>query len=126
MALDIPAIAQAGIDKAWATAASVLKSCVVKQGPTPAYNPLTDTTTTTWASATTVKGLFYAPKSEEVPSSLQTAYIENRMVMLLLRSSDLPSFVAINDTVELGTTVWHVTSVYRDPSEKITILTLIR
>ena len=48
------------------------------------------------------------------------------MVMLLLRSSDLPSFVAINDTVELGTTVWHVTSVYRDPSEKITILILIR
>lgn len=126
MALDIPAIAQASIDKAWETADSVLKSCTVKQGPTPAYNPATDLTVTTWSNSTAVKGLFYAPKTEEVPSALQTAYVENRMVMLLLRSSDLPAFVAINDTVEVGSAVWHVTSVFRDPSDKVTILTLIR
>jgi hypothetical protein len=126
MALDIPSLAQASLDKAWETAASVLKTCVVKQAPTTAYNPLTDATTTTWASTTTIKGLFYAPRIEEVPAASQTAFVENRMVMLLVRSSDMPSFVAINDVVEQGTTVWNVQSVFRDPSDKVTILTLQR
>jgi hypothetical protein len=126
MALDIPSLAQASLDKAWETAASVLKTCVVKQTPTTVYNPLTDATTTTWASTTTIKGLFYAPRIEEVPAASQTAFVENRMVMLLVRSSDMPSFVAINDVVEQGTTVWNVQSVFRDPSDKVTILTLQR
>ena len=126
MALDIPSLAQASLDKAWETAASVLKACVVKQTPTTVYNPLTDATTTIWASTTTIKGLFYAPRIEEVPAASQTAFVENRMVMLLVRSSDMPSFVAINDVVEQGTTVWNVQSVFRDPSDKVTILTLQR
>jgi hypothetical protein len=126
MAIDIPQIAQGAIDKAWDAAASVLKSVTIKQGPTVVYNAVTDVSATTWAATTTVKGLLYAPKLEEVDAASMDAFVQSRMVMLLVRSTDLPSFVATNDIVEVGTVVWQIKSVFRDPSERVTILTLLR
>ena len=126
MAIDIPKLAQAALDKAWAASDSVLKSVTIKQGPTVVYNAATDLTTTTWAATTTIKGLLYAPKMEEVDASSMDAYVQSRMVMLMVRSTDLPSFVATNDIVEVGAVVWQIKSVFRDPSERVTILTLLR
>lgn len=127
MPLDIPTIANNALTTAWNVASSVLKAVVVKQGPTPSFNATTDVTTTVWATTTTgKKGLPFAPKLEEIETGDHDAFVQGRMVKMLLRTDDFPSPIAVDDVVTYGGHDWQVKSTFQDPSEKVTILMLLR
>lgn len=125
--MDIPSIAGGALDTAWTVADSVLKAVTVKQGPTPSFDPTTDVTTTTWATTTTgKKGLPYAPKLEEIETGDHDAFVQGRMVKMLLRSVDFPAAIAVDDIVTYAGYDWQIKSTFQDPSEKVTILMLLR
>lgn len=129
MAINIPAIARRAAGIARTKALTALTTVIVRTGPTDAYNPTTDVTTTTWANQDTIPGLLYAVTLEEIdgtdPEEIN-AVITGRAKKLLLWYSDLSATPTQRSTVLIGSEVWEVKSVEPDPTEAIFILQLRR
>lgn len=128
MALDIPAIAAAGVNQAWAAAASVLTACTLRTEPTPTLDTTTDEETITWEDETALTALIYGveqaekdgPSGDKGPDIAYTG-------KALLRASDTAGLVIdhrsqLND----GTNEWLVSLVEIPPGDAIQILHLHR
>lgn len=129
MALNIPAIAAKAAATAFRIAASATTSVVVKQVPTATYDAATDVTAVVYAATTTIPGILYELKQEELepgnPNEM-TAFLEGRAKKLLILASDLAAAPTNDSRVEIAGVGWDVKSVTPDPVSAIYILQIRR
>lgn len=130
MSADIPLIARRGVDAAWRAVASVLSEVTFRDDPTSAYDPATDTTSTTWgvsiATASgggALKAFLWDDKDLEQDAGAegQTA---GKMKKAMLRAVDLPAKPSTLAELVEGSTVWKVIEADAPPGNGIYILTI--
>lgn len=130
MPLNIPSLAARGVNLAWSVGSTALTPVIVRNTPTPTYDPAADTTTTTWGETITGKsGLLYDVQANEVPAgndAEMSAVLEGRAKKLLLRGSDFSATLTNRSQVEIAGVLWDVQSVNPDPVAAVYILQLRR
>lgn len=127
--MNIAAIAAAGVNKAWATVASELIACTLRDAPTTTHDTATDTSSATWGAEQALDAFLWDDKKKEnEPPKDDTVEARNRKAMI--RRSDCPAFTEITTAAVLEETVsgivWEVTAADSPPGGAIFILTLRR
>lgn len=128
MALDIPGIAQAGVNQAWTIAASALTACTLRTGPTAALDTATDAEVITWTDETSLDAVLYSIEQiEQDGSSGEQGPDIAWTGKALIRATDAAG-VTIDHKSQLndGTNEWLVSRIETPPGSAIVILHLHR
>lgn len=130
MALNIPAIAAAGVDTAWTLAATALTAATLQTGRTATMDIEENTETLAWDSETALDALIYDVKKGESEDDERSTPAIGWSGKAIVRVSDLTADGADDPTQEsrlvAGSDTWDITKVTKVPTAPIILLDLRR
>lgn len=128
--MNIPALAAAAVDTAWALGATALRACTLQTGRTTEVDTATDTEELTWESETSLDALIYEVTLKEGDEDVRATPGIGWTAKAMIRVSDLTADSAADPTIESrlveGDLTWQVTAVTKVPTAPIIILDISR